>query len=131
MVCRSSAQDPAHLDRRRHGFARGCGLALEKDDIEIVAVADIVMVDLRGAHFGAVRDPIKSLVEYGSASDIDTVIVDGRTLIEGRRALALDEAALLAAVQESGQRTWDGVSNWNWRQATVDELSPMSYPIAE
>jgi len=45
--------------------------------------------------------------------------------------VALDESALLAAVQESGQRTWDSVPNWNWRHATVDELSPMSYPIAE
>ena len=46
-------------------------------------------------------------------------------------AKALDESALLAAVQESGQRTWDGVSSWNWQHATVDQLSPMSYPIAE
>jgi cytosine/adenosine deaminase-related metal-dependent hydrolase len=112
----------------------GGAQALGRDDLGRLrpgAVADIVIVDLRGAHFGAVRDPIKSLVEYGSASDIDTVIVDGRTLIERGRALALDESALLAAVQESGQRTWDGVPNWNWRHATVDELSPMSYPIAQ
>src|SRR5712691_5983761 len=91
----------------------GGAQALGRDDLGRLrpgAVADIVIVDLRGAHFGSVHDPIKSLVEYGSASDIDTVIVDGRTLIESRRALALDEAALLAAVQESGQRTWDSVS---------------------
>ncbi len=65
--------------------------------------ADIVLVDLRGMHYGAVRDPIKSLVECGSGSDVDTVIVDGRTLVEGRRALALDEAALLRAVQGFGR----------------------------
>jgi 5-methylthioadenosine/S-adenosylhomocysteine deaminase len=112
----------------------GGAQALGRDDLGRLApgaAADIVIVDLRGAHFGAVRDPIKSLVEYGSGSDIDTVIVAGRTLIQGRRALALDEAALLEAVQESGQRTWESVPNWNWQRSTVDELSPMSYPISE
>ncbi len=112
----------------------GGAQALGRDDLGRLrpgAIADIVMVDLRGPHYGAVRDPITSLVEYGSASDIDTVIVDGRTLIDRRRALAVDEAALLADVQQSGQHTWDSVSSWNWRHATVDELSPMSYPIAQ
>ena len=94
------------------------------------ARADIVVVDLRGAHFGAVHDPIKSLVEYASASDIDTVIVDGRTLIEGRRAVALDEPALLARVQESGEQAWASSPDWHWRHATVDEIAPMSYPVA-
>jgi cytosine/adenosine deaminase-related metal-dependent hydrolase len=95
------------------------------------AAADIAIVDLRGVHFGAVHDPIKSLVEYGSANDIDTVIVDGRTLIQGRRALAVDESALMQAVQESGEHTWASVPDWHWKRATVDELAPMSFPVAE
>jgi 5-methylthioadenosine/S-adenosylhomocysteine deaminase len=94
------------------------------------ARADIVIVDLRAAHFGAVRDPIRSLVEDASGSDIDTVIVDGRTLIEGRRAVALDERALLARVQQSGERAWASSADWHWRHATVDEIAPMSYPVA-
>ena len=107
--------------------------ALGRQDIGRLAPgarADIVMVDLRAAHFGAVRDPIKSLVEYASASDIDTVIVDGRTLIEGRRAVALDEPTLLARVQQSGEQAWASSADWHWRHATVDEVAPMSYPLA-
>ena len=87
------------------------------------AAADIVIVDLRGPHFGAVRDPIKSLVEYGSGSDIDTVIVDGRTLIQGRRALAIDEPALLHAVQESGERTWAS------RSSVATIIAEIAYPV--
>jgi 5-methylthioadenosine/S-adenosylhomocysteine deaminase len=94
------------------------------------ACADIVVVDLRGPHFGAVHDPIKSLVEYGSGSDIDTVIVAGRTLIESRRALALDEARLLQQVQEAGERAWAAAPEWHWKGASVDEIAPMSYPVA-
>jgi cytosine/adenosine deaminase-related metal-dependent hydrolase len=110
----------------------GGARALGRDDLgrlEPGAKADIVMVDLRAAHFGAVHDPIRSLVEYASASDIDTVIVDGRPLLEGKRALAVDEAKLLADVQESGERAWDAVPTWHWNHATVDEISPMSYPL--
>lgn len=110
----------------------GGARALGRDDLGRLAPgarADIVMVDLRGAHFGAVRDPIRSLVEYASGSDIDTVIVDGRSLIEGRRALAIDEPALLARVQESGERAWQESAGWRWNHASVDEIAPMSYPV--
>src|SRR5205823_1194128 len=75
----------------------GGARALGRDDLGRLApgaAADIVIVDLRGAHFGAVRDPIKSLMECGSASDIDTIVVDGRPLVESRKALVVDEAAL-------------------------------------
>ena len=108
--------------------------ALGRDDLGRLAPgakADIVLVDLSGFHFGAVHDPIKSLVEYGSGADIDTVIVDGRPLIEARQALTVDEGRLLAQVQESGERTWDGLRQWHWRGASVDDMAPMSYPVAE
>jgi 5-methylthioadenosine/S-adenosylhomocysteine deaminase len=106
--------------------------ALGRDDLGRLrpgAKADIVLVDLRGPHFGAVHDPIRSLVDYGSGSDIDTVIVDGRALVEGRRALAVDEPALLRSVQESGERAWAATPDWHWNRATVDEIAPMSYPV--
>jgi cytosine/adenosine deaminase-related metal-dependent hydrolase len=121
---RSRSISPATL-----GGAR----ALGRDDLGRLsrgARADVVLVDLRSAHFGAVHDPIRSLVEYGSGSDIDTVIVDGRTLLEGRRAVALDEADLLSNVQESGERTWADVEQWRWKGAGMDAIAPMSYPVA-
>jgi 5-methylthioadenosine/S-adenosylhomocysteine deaminase len=112
----------------------GGAQALGRDDLGRLtpgALADIVIVDLRGVHYGAVRDPIKSLVECGSGSDIDTVIVDGRTLIAARRAVTVNEAALMQEVQQSGERAWAGVSDWRWNRASVDDISPMSYPVAE
>lgn len=110
----------------------GGARALGRDDLGRLAPgarADIVIVDLSRPHFGAVHDPIRSLVEYGSGADINSVIVDGRTLIEGGRAVAIDEAALLAKVQASGEGTWAGVAEWRWNRASVDEIAPMSYPM--
>lgn len=110
----------------------GGARALGRDDLGRLspgALADIVMVDLRGLHFGAVHDPIRSLVEYGSASDIDTVIVNGRTLVSARQAVSVDEQALHAAVQESGERAWASTPDWHWKEATVNDVAPMSYPV--
>jgi len=135
LMCRF-AEGSFRVGRARDVFdaaTLGGARALGRQDLGRLcegARADIVLVDLRGAHFGAVHDPIRSLVEYGSGTDIDTVIVDGRTLISGRRAVSLDESELLRKVQESGERTWAGVSEWRWNGASVDEIAPMSYPLA-
>jgi len=135
LMCRF-AEGSFRVGRARDVFdaaTLGGARALGRDDLGRLcpgARADIVLVDLRAAHYGAVHDPIKSLVECGSGSDIDTVIVDGRTLLEGRRAVVLDEAELLRKVQESGERTWADVAQWRWNAADIDAIAPMSYPVA-
>ena len=80
-------------------------------------------------HYGAVHDPIKALVECGSGSDVETVIVDGQPLIDGGKAVRVDEAALLRAVQEEGERIWNAVPGWHFTGKTVDEIVPPSYPL--
>ena len=117
--------DAATLGGARH---------LGRDDIGRLAVgakADIIVVDLLKMHYGAVHDPIKALVECGSGSDVETVIVDGAPLIEGGKALRLDEPALLRAVQAEGERLWDAVPSWHWTGKTVDDVVPPSYPVRE
>ena len=91
--------------------------------------ADVIVVDLKQVHYGAVHDPIKALIELGSGRDVETIIVDGETLVENGRALRLDEAALLRDVQEEGERLWHAVPEWHWTGRTVDDLVPPSYPI--
>ncbi|HEV8439782.1 MAG TPA: chlorohydrolase family protein [Methylomirabilota bacterium] len=95
------------------------------------AKADIIVVDLRQAHYGAVHDPIKSLVESGHGRDVETVIVDGEILLEAGKALRLDEAALLAAVETEAERLWHAVPEWHWSGKTLDEIAPPSYPVRE
>jgi 5-methylthioadenosine/S-adenosylhomocysteine deaminase len=105
---------------------------LRRDDLGRLAPgakADILIINLQGTRYGAVRDPIKSLVECGSGEDIETIICDGQTLLDNRVPQTVDEAALLAAIQESGEAIWASVPQWHWRGATVDEMVPMSYPV--
>ncbi|MBI2205953.1 MAG: amidohydrolase family protein [Candidatus Rokubacteria bacterium] len=134
MMCRvaegsfSAGQPRDVFDAATLGGARYLG----RDDLGRLAPgakADIVVVDLLRMHFGAVHDPIKALVELGSGSDVETVIVDGQALIENGQALRVDEAALLRAVQEEGERIWEAVPQWHWSAKTVDEIVPPSYPV--
>jgi 5-methylthioadenosine/S-adenosylhomocysteine deaminase len=115
--------DAATLGGARH---------LGRDDIGRLAPgakADIIVIDLLKLHYGAVHDPIKALVECGSGSDVDTVIVDGETLVEQGRSTRLDEAALLRQVQEEGDRLWRAIPDWHWTGKPLDEIVPPSYPI--
>jgi cytosine/adenosine deaminase-related metal-dependent hydrolase len=112
----------------------GGARALGRDDLGRLAPgarADLLVVNLQSMQYGAVRDPIKSLVECGSAGDVETVVIDGRTLIENGQSLVVDEAALLAQIQEAAERSWAAAPNWHWSGASVDEIAPMSYPVRD
>ncbi len=85
----------------------GGAKALGRDDLGRLAPgakADILVVDLTGMHTALVDDPIKTLVYFGSQRDIETVIVDGRTVVDGSRVLGLDEEALAAEANNVNQR---------------------------
>ena len=115
-----------------HAATLGGAKALGRDDLGRLAPgakADLIIVDLRKMHFGAVRDPIKSLVEGASGSDLDTVIVDGETLLESGQPTRLDESSLLDQIQDRAQPLWESVPNWRAKGETIEEVAPMSYPI--
>jgi 5-methylthioadenosine/S-adenosylhomocysteine deaminase len=134
LMCRMADQNfrvgrPGDVfDAATLGGARHVG----RDDLGRLAVgakADLIVVDIGKMHYGAVHDPIKSLVECGSGSDVETVIVDGQFLVEGGKATRLDEAALLRDVQSEGERLWHAVPEWHWSAKPLDEIVPPSYPI--
>lgn len=63
------------------------------------APADFVLHDLTAAFWTPLNDPLHQLVFGGSGSTVDTVIVGGRVLVEGRRIVAFDPAPVLAEVR--------------------------------
>jgi cytosine/adenosine deaminase-related metal-dependent hydrolase len=75
----------------------GGAKALERSDLGRLAPgakADIVIVDLTGLHTALTYDPIRTMVYFASQSDIETVIVDGKKVVEGGRIPGLDEEKL-------------------------------------
>ncbi|MCS6848666.1 MAG: amidohydrolase [Anaerolineae bacterium] len=62
--------------------------------------ADLVLLDFDAAHIQPVGDVLASIVYNARGSDVDTLIVDGRVLIQDKRVLGLDEHALIAECRD-------------------------------
>lgn len=110
----------------------GGARALGRDDLGRLspgAKADLIIVNLQQMHFGGVRDPIKALVECASGTDVETVIVDGQILLKDGRPTRLDEAALLAQVQDASEQYWSSLPDWRARGQTIDDVAPMSFGV--
>ncbi|BCX04724.1 MAG: N-ethylammeline chlorohydrolase [Candidatus Roseilinea sp.] len=62
--------------------------------------ADLVLLDFDAAHIQPVGDVLASIVYNVRGSDVDTLIVDGRPLIQDKRVLCLDEQVLIAECRD-------------------------------
>ena len=85
----------------------GGAKALGRDDLGRLAPgakADILIVDFQRLRVGPFLDPLKALVHCCDGEVIDTVIVDGRTLVKGGRLLTWDDGDLLDGVRRSSTR---------------------------
>ena len=62
----------------------------------------MILVDLKQPHTMPIHDPIANLVYAAHGGDVDTVIVAGQVLMQGRQVLVVDEAEILEEAQERG-----------------------------
>jgi len=78
-----------------------------EDDLGHLApgfLADLILVDLSGPHNQPPHRPAANLVYSVRASDVQTVICDGRVLMRDRELETLDKGEILARVGESMER---------------------------
>ena len=68
------------------------------------AEGDLIVVDLQKPHLQPVHDLVSNIVYCGKASDVDTVMVDGRIVVENRRVAGVNLPALYAAVAAAVKR---------------------------
>lgn len=87
---------------------RGGAIAFGQPDLigslEVGKKADVVVVDLNTPRAMPVHRVPSALVYNASGGDVDTVIVDGRILMQGKRILCVDEGALLAEARAACHR---------------------------
>lgn len=57
--------------------------------------ADLIMVDLNAAHMRPMHDIVANLVYASSAADVDTVIINGKVVMENRRIQTFDEKEVI------------------------------------
>jgi 5-methylthioadenosine/S-adenosylhomocysteine deaminase len=67
-------------------------------------LADIILVDLSGLHHQPLHSITASLVYNARASDVKTVIVDGKVIMRDRELLTLNPGELVAQVNASMNR---------------------------
>lgn len=64
--------------------------------LEVGEPADVVLVDLTGPHCQPLHDPLAALVYSMRASDVVTVVVDGRVVVRNRVLCTADLAEIVA-----------------------------------
>lgn len=70
--------------------ARALGIDKEVGTLEVGKKADIIMLDLNKPHFYPRYNLVASLAYSAQASDVETVIVDGRVLMENYELKTID-----------------------------------------
>ena len=74
----------------------------ELGSLEPGKLADLIVVDQRNPHLVPVRNPVSNLVYAANGSDVDTVIIDGKIVMQGRKVKTIDETEIVEQAQEVG-----------------------------
>lgn len=67
-------------------------------------LADLILVNLEGAHVQPVHDVVASLVYSSRASDVDTVIINGRVVMQNCKHQTLNKTRILKEIKQRAPR---------------------------
>lgn len=93
-------KDPAALDAKEVlkmatiNGAKVLGIDKLVGSIEIGKRADIVVIDTDSIHMTPMYDPYSHLVYSAKGSDVDTVIIDGKLVMQNKKLINIDETTL-------------------------------------
>jgi 5-methylthioadenosine/S-adenosylhomocysteine deaminase len=86
--------------------AAALGLGDDLGELRPGALADIVLLDADAPNLRPLIAGAGQVVYSAMGMNVDTVIVDGRVLIEGGKAVAFDGPAILREAQSTATRLW-------------------------
>ncbi|MBN2558656.1 MAG: amidohydrolase [Clostridia bacterium] len=69
--------------------------------------ADIILVDADGLHNVPMLNPVNAMVYSTSGADVDTVIINGRTVMENRRLMTMDEEKIRYNLKKSASELFN------------------------
>lgn len=84
--------------------AKALGLSSKTGMIKPGLKADIVLIDMDALHWYPRHDRVSLLAYSAGSGDVDTVIVNGKILLENRCLTTIDEERLKYEVQNRGMR---------------------------
>ena len=83
--------------------ARGLGMGDRIGSLEVGKRADVITVDLRKPHLAPANMPVWRVVCFANGQDVDSVVVDGRVLMQGRHVPHVDVTGVLAEAEAATQ----------------------------
>lgn len=86
------------------GTARVMGQPGELGGLAPGRKADVVLLRTDSIFLRPLSDPVKALVYAETGASVDTVLVDGRVVLERGRVTTVDEARIYARAQEAADR---------------------------
>ena len=81
--------------------ARALGMESEIGSLEPGKKADLILVDMDKPHLYPLNMPVHRITNFAGGQDVDTVIVDGKVLMQGRVVSTVDESEVLARAQRA------------------------------
>jgi len=103
--------------------------ALRRDDLGKLAKgmkADIVIINTKSFRWPPINDPIKCLVHAGTMDDVETVIIDGKKVVEDKKIIGVDEAAVKEDCRRAMEEELAKVPKWDYAGRTIWDIGPMS-----
>jgi 5-methylthioadenosine/S-adenosylhomocysteine deaminase len=91
------------------------------------AKADIVIFSGESMNMTPLRDAVKNIVYSAESEDIETVIINGKVVLENGKTIGKDGAELYRELQRAGERMWPKIKGENGSHHSIDDLSPMSF----
>ena len=86
------------------GSATALGMGDQLGQLAPGYLADIVLVDLNGVHHQPLHSVTANLVYSARASDVQTVIVNGKVIMRNRQLLTVDKAEIIRQVRKNMER---------------------------
>jgi 5-methylthioadenosine/S-adenosylhomocysteine deaminase len=113
-VHKALTNDPTVLDARTvllmatKWSAEALGLGRTTGSIEKGKAADIVVADIKKPHLMPIYDPYSHIVYSMNAADIDSVIINGRIVLDKRNLITADEPEIMHKAAEWGKKIKTG-----------------------
>lgn len=108
-VHKAVSGDPTAVDARQAMLmatrwgAESLGLGDITGSLEEGKAADIVLADLKKPHLVPLYDIYSHIVYSMNASDVETVLVNGKVVLNGRKLTTVDESELLHKAEQWGK----------------------------
>lgn len=96
------------LDMATIDGATALGMGDKIGSVEVGKKADLILLDLKKPHLAPLHSVVSSVVYSARAGDVDTAIVNGRVLMQGRRVLSLSEEEVLGRASRAAEELVGG-----------------------